>query len=209
MAAVGTGDLYRVVMYSRCDGQTGLMISHWEVVATATGGATQKEVADQLSAAIAPLLKAWESDSAAYWGLTLQRIKPIPLPDAVPSVAGQGDCANTGDRLPIQCAAVISLRTGFAGRKNRGRKYVPFGTESSNTADLINAAGLILLAPIRDFFLTNFAVTGATGNSTLANVIYHKATNDATAIVTGFINQPWGTQRRRSRINRGDQLPPF
>jgi len=31
----------------------------------------------------------------------------------------------TGGRMPNQVAAVVSLRTGFSGRRNRGRMYLP------------------------------------------------------------------------------------
>lgn len=46
---------------------------------------------------------------------------PAPVVDGSVSVTGG---VSTGDTLPPQCALVVSLRTGLAGRSHRGRIYL-------------------------------------------------------------------------------------
>ena len=45
------------------------------------------------------------------------------------ALAGQVGTANQGP-LPLQCAVVVSLRTGLPGRSRRGRMYLPATNQS-------------------------------------------------------------------------------
>lgn len=71
-----------------------------------------------------PSLKAQCSSKTILQTVEGQVIQPTPkapVRSKTSGVAGTGSAS----MLPIQCAAVLSLRTNLAGRSYRGRMYVP------------------------------------------------------------------------------------
>lgn len=88
--------------------------------------------------------------------------------------------------------ATMSWRTGLAGRKYRGRMYVPSLVESGvNANDTLNAALLALLANAANRFVGTWWSNQATP------VVFHRSTNGLTLITSFVLDAILDSQRRR------------
>lgn len=110
----------------------------------------------------------------------------------------------TGDLLPRQTAAVLTIRTGRAGRSFRGRMYIPAMLETANGPDnhIIAAAKTAL-----DAYANGF-IAAVNQNGFALGVMSRPLYNDDDTIrVQGFTTTAinvlcrdlvWDTQRRRA-----------
>lgn len=116
--------------------------------------------------------------------------------DSGAAVVGTG----TGDALPPQTALVVTLRTASAGRRFRGRVYLPGFCEAVN---LTNGVFSALASPVN--FIT--AIKSALTTSGMDLGVLSRPNPDATPPNAGFItvvtsmvlrDSVWDTQRRRA-----------
>src|SRR4026208_2286260 len=99
----------------------------------------------------------------------------------------------TSNLLPYNVAALVSLRTGFSGRSNRGRAYWMGYTEASSVGNTFNATSLANLAGAYTDMQANID-TYQTG-SPPAVVSFTNATHrDVDSI---FVESDWATMRPR------------
>jgi hypothetical protein len=118
-------------------------------------------------------------------------------------------------QIPNQVSGLVTKLTGSAGRKNRGRMYIPFPSVADQdavsqqpTANYVTdiaaiATGIGVNAPF------TFAC-GAGNTVTLAMLVYNfKASPPATVIATNaFIARPrWATQKRRGDYGKPNAFP--
>ena len=100
-------------------------------------------------------------------------------------------------RMPYQCSAVISLRTGRPGRSFRGRLYWPCLTPSLTTATLrIPPDDTVVLAGNMAQFL-NFIRTSAPVEHDLMAVVVSQTRNTYTGITQLQVGDIVDIQRRR------------
>jgi hypothetical protein len=93
---------------------------------------------------------------------------------------------------PYNVTVTISWRTGLAGRKYRGRIYVPGLTEdTTNTDDTIASFEVATLAASASDLMLRMATLSAD------LVIFHKIDNTYTAVTTYVIDNVLDSQRRR------------
>lgn len=78
------------------------------------------------------------------------------------NTAGTG---SSGDALPPQCALVITLNTGFIGRRRRGRLYVPGFAETDQAAGTFTGTLITAATTAWNVFFNKYA--GATPTSPL------------------------------------------
>lgn len=198
--ALAVNDIIESKAYCWYSGQAGINVRHWAV--TAVGGVSL-EAADvanlqftDLEALYTPLMPV----AAEFRGVTVQKI--FPLPPAVPGVStaapSPGD--EVADALPRQVAGVVSLRTAFAGRRFRGRAYIPFIAETMNGADATpTPAGFLLLTAIATYYGSPHTYTVGADSVSVIPIIFHRTLPGTPTPVTGSIARDrWGTQRRRS-----------
>lgn len=204
MATMTVGDIYRCVVYCREDSQLGLNVSHFRVTSVVPDGVTELFVANFLSALFKPLYAVALNAVATFRGVSIQRVSPTPVADIIYSALATGTVSGSGDSMSPQTAGVIKLTTGLAGRRYRGRKYIPFPGEDRNTLGYPTSAYVGSLAAIGAAYLALH--TPADGGGGVG--LYFGLRTDAT---TGFISfngatprNAWGTQRRRSFIGPGD-----
>jgi len=206
--ALADAQLLEVVYVNRMLQQSGLMVRHYLVTET-VGTISEQVAADELSAIMSDFIKDCMSSDASYRGLTLQKIDPPPASDRFISTQGQGPGAAASPVMSTQTAGVISLRTGIAGRRNRGRTYVPFPSEGANEANgKPNATYLVDLGALGTQLAGVQVIAPGGGNScNLVPQVYSRTFDSFRTISSYLVRTEWGTQRRRSQINRGD-LPP-
>lgn len=95
--------------------------------------------------------------------------------------------------LPCNVAALVSIRTGFTGRSNRGRAYWTGYTEASSVGNVFNATSQTNLASAYDDMQTN--IDADTPGSSMVVVSFK---NSSKRDVTSFnVEGTWATQRNR------------
>ncbi len=198
-------DLHECVTCNFGLSQNQLNVTHWKVVAETGTGCTQQELADGMSTLWGVVYAPIMTSSLVYKGLKWRRLSPAPTASLV-SVIGSAVGTLAGNPLPTQCSAVLTVRGASAPPKTRGRFYCPSPTAAQIDAfGKLTAAYLILLAGPQNFLVNFHVITGAGGTATLDGRIYHKKAPVADYAITSAIARPaFGTQRRRSEINRGD-----
>lgn len=208
MADIVTGDIIqeRIVCYGQ--GQISINVRHWRCYAhSGTGGTTA-----QMATNRAPVRKADYinvlSSAFRFRGVGIQRIFPAPPTDE--SIDVTQDAAGTiaGNAMSMQTAGVITLRTGVAQRKARGRVYLPFPSEADNDATGKPEAAYNGFANVLAVNLVGSITVGAGGNtSSLQQVVWSRKFQTYHAITDAFATKKWGTQRRRGSYGQANQLP--
>lgn len=202
-------DVYRVVLLSAAGNQLAFNVRHYVVSNKLGTGATDAQFAASADTTYAAALKACMSSVAEYRGVAVGKIWPLPPTIGVTGTVGNGFGAIAGDPLPFTTSGLLNFRTGFAGRKYRGRMYVPFPPEARNDANGdpdVTYQGL-LATLLAQALLT--ITTGVGGNTNdFKPCIWHEATKTTDVITTGLVRKEWATQRRRSQW-KSDAPPPW
>lgn len=190
--ALVNGDLLEMVIFGRQDGQLTANVLHYDVFGT---DATQS-VATALEAFRLAHQPHWKGNLSVEWRWEAckgQRLLPLPRQDAVLNITGAGDAVQVGQAMPTEVTLVITKRTGNAGRRFRGRSYIP-GIPITYVADsAITIPGLTGLQFIANAMLTAIPV----GISTLFPVVYSRKFNLRTTVTSTLVRTTVRAQRRR------------
>jgi hypothetical protein len=206
------GDIYKVRFACMLGSQLGLNIRHYRTVAEPLGPVPVSAIADAFDFEFAPLYKPLLVDNAEYLGVGVQLIVPAPPQLESFVVIRRGFGLAAGDPLPTQVSGLISLRTAFAGRRFRGRSYIPFPPEIYNdetgtpTAPYNTALAALALEQTQEL-----TVTFVLQSTTLRPVIFHRTTSTSTDVTAAIPRDGWATQRRRGifgRANTGESFGP-
>lgn len=206
MLPVGT--VLEASYYCRLDGkQNAINVVHYRLDTAVADPSTMDTVAAALSSSVATEYKAFMHAGNAYDGLKLRIPGPLGTA-AVISRNGAGAGTNLGAGIaPTQLCIVTSLRSATAPARVRGRIY--FGGFCNADIDVSGnpTVGLIALAnSLLDKVVINPKVIVVAGvNITLTPVIYQRGLLLVWPITSRVVRTAFGTQRRRSEINRGDQ----
>ena len=191
--------------------QAGINVLHYKVTTVVPTSVTASEVAVHFDVLAAPLYKAALSSQAQYYGVTVQKIVPLP-PSTFALSAGLSGPGLVGSKLlPTQVCGMITKQTDFAGRKYRGRIYVPFPDEESNedttgTPELLYIGALTNIA---NGLLVPQNVVGALGAATLTPVLLDKDTGGTVNITGGLARDRWAGQHRRGNYGQSNVYPPL
>lgn len=201
-------DHLRVSFWSVLGGQAAVTDLYFVVTSVGVPPATDQDAATQFNTSYATLYKDLLSANATYRGVQAQIVNRTPMPAAVDDVSLAGVGLDGTPVAPGQVRGLISWRTPFAGRKYRGRSYMPWVATpriaAGGAPDAVYIAALVSLAtPLTG---TQFIVAGAR-TASLNLVILHRADNSVTPIAT-FIPEPrFATQRRSGLYGRGNVSP--
>jgi len=201
------GDIVKTIAYCEMRGQVSQNVRHWRVISKDVGATHTDE---DVRAALATLLKAPYQDclsqDAQWYGLSLQKIAPIKFDTVFSPNAGAGSDAT--DCLPGAVAGLLVFKTGLAGRKNRGRTYIPFPGEGANTAlGLPNAAHLTQLQDVADIYSSNRTIVKGGLNLIITPIIYPSEVAGGRAIVSGARASKWASMRSRGDYKAANKLP--
>lgn len=208
MAVFALNDIIRIRIATYTPSQAAINTMHYKVIAVAGTSSDTATAATTFDTALSTPYKNIMSDNARYRGLSVQRIFPgiVTVPDIV--VASDGPGVVASDLLPGQVSGIGSWRTDLAGRKYRGRVYIPFPAESHNDVTGIPTAAYVTLL---DTLLTALSVTrtvGGGGNTAdLRCVLFHRSTNTSDQIVAQVARPRWATQKRRGNYGRTNPTP--
>jgi hypothetical protein len=199
-------------------GQTSVNSFYYLCTANGAAPGLDSDAAVNAEASLAPVFKAIMTNNATFRGVTAQIVQPPPLPTAAPStaLAGVGTAGNTA--LPAQTCGIIHWPTPLAGRRGRGRTYLPFPDNADNpnasppvpSAAYVGRANAVAAAVIG---LISFGL-GAR-SSTVQLALYRRPRPHAvppvsyavTPMLAGSAEAKWATQRRRGDFGRLNSSP--
>lgn len=206
MYQVANGDIIQATL-SATDGVSLFEnVRHYTVSAVSAPSVSITDFLGVLNSSWTTEYKAILSDQVslqAWMGVKIN-LAGQPQTDPEFSLTGYptpGDMA--GDQMPAFTAAVISLRTGTAGRRNRGRLYTFPAAESANDGGGVLTAAFVtdVQAFAAKVKATNIVSAGG-GSATFTPVVLSKIGATTMPILNTIVRQGWGTQRRR-KIGRG------
>lgn len=102
------------------------------------------------------------------------------------------DGVSTADPMPADVALVVSLRTAFANRSNRGRFYLP--PPASNQ---VTGTGRVLADFITDVSATLAVAWGTYNDVNNSPVVYSRTARTINSVISYDIGNLYDTQRRR------------
>jgi len=209
---IAANDIWEARFVCLMDDQVSVNRLFYQATLTLGQGGLDTELAKDLSANFAPLYKNLLSSNAEFRGVSVQRAFPQPRTLAAIETVDAGPGLVGGNPLPAQAAGLVTLRTAFAGRDQRGRKYLPFPGGNNNDISGDPDPGYVAsLNTIGLEFIKLITVAGPGGlavdNTTLAPVIWRPPAGVAKTITSQISRLRWATQRRRSEITSGDVAP--
>lgn len=174
-------------------------------------------VDDWLNDQVAPALATFLADAhfGAYVQVNEIKAYPIGSPDgrAIPAppyaqgtpitlaYTGTLPHGTSGGLLPLQCASVVSLRTGNTGRRGRGRFFIPAPNLSLlGTNGLIGPSTVADMSAAAEAFLAGCQVALTVPNTLYVQPIVTGAPFTNYGLVTSVIvDNVADTQRRRTK----------
>lgn len=203
------GDIVRARVLCTCQTQNGINILHFRVLNSQGAGATDVQAALKLDQTLAPLYKPLISAAAVYVGVGLSIPSRIPATQETISVANGG--AGTGGAVPCpgNVTGLITWKTANAGRKYRGRSYIPFPSvsEVASNGSVVPTYSTKLTNLING--LTVLITVGTAPNTCQLNLqVVDAALTRQTDVILGVGSTDFWSQRRREYGRRPD-LPIF
>jgi hypothetical protein len=208
MAVLQISDILRVVVVCQAGSQYSQNVIHYIVIAQ-NGGFTDQEAATALSAQWGMAFKKLMAPFASFVGVKVQRLSPT-LTQPVIGNANAGAGTIAGDMMSPQTCGLVSKKTDVGGRKGRGRLYIPFPSEADNAAQGIPGPTYLTSSNDVAVLLTTDVALSGTGTTASVHAILYNAldgVNSVKIIRQAVLNGGWGTQRRRSFVNKGDASP--
>lgn len=198
----------RFSQYSVFGDQLGVLVWHGILDSIVGVELTNQERAEDFHFRHAPTLAALLTASATVRGAGTRTITGVPTIESF-SVGNAVVGTVAGEAMPRQTAGVATLRSPFAGRSRRGRKYIPFPGESDNPDGIGPSAAYLARM---NTYLANIVpafVLQVGGNvETWAPLIVSKVGAMTQTRVTSFLARlGWGTQRRRGTFGRPNVSP--
>lgn len=199
---MAVNDLYQVTFTWESKDGVAQNVRHYEIAQQPGADPFPEAVAAGADAAIVIHYAACVSVHAKYVATRAQRISIVdgsPLGafgESYISTALPGNVP--GDKLPGQCAGVLTLRTQLAGPRRRGRFYTSFPSESHSDADgLPTPAYVALLTTLGARLVEQITASAMGGAAILRPVIYSAAGAVTTPLIGTTSRLVFGSQRRR------------
>lgn len=192
-------DIIETVAVCVCDNIPAFNVGHFVVSATTGAPVDYQDVVEALDAHWEDEYKTLMSHEANFIGTAMRRIVTDPT-DYYTTNGNLGAGTQMTDVLPFQTAGLFRLRSGAAGRANRGRKYVPFPYEgASDDEGTPNATYLTNLGLLAAKYTGPQTLTIGGSTVTLSGIIFRKATSSFVLIASYLVVGEWATMRSRSK----------
>lgn len=204
------GDVYLAqIVCTAPDSQIAVNARHWVVTAQAGTGATDTQIAAVISNQIAGSYKALLCNASLYYGVKVNKIWPLPISVGGSDRTGNGVGTAGVNQLPLQVSGLLTIRTAFGGRANRGRVYVPFPSTTDSQATGEPTAGYVgrLTALVTTLFPAPLTAGVGGNTTTFGPTLYHRATHLVTPITVVQSSTKWATQRRRGLYGQPNVVP--
>ena len=199
--ALAANDVIEAKIFLTTTGEVAINALHYRVNAVVGASLTEQQVVDLLFTRFSTGYPPLVSSAAFYAGMTVQKIRPLPVGAAQFSSAAPVAGTVAGDLMPRQVSGIITKRSVLAGRANRGRMYVAYPSESDNGTGGAPSAGYITrLATLAGQAFVNFTLTSGANSVDLVPVVYHRILGTSNDVTTSLSRNYWATQRRRNNF---------
>jgi len=179
----------------------------WTPNITNQAGSVRLSHGSEIITAIQSPWAACLSVSAAFAGIGLDKLSTFPVPARVYASEFE-DGTVAGDPLPSQCAGLISWRTALAGKRNRGRTYMPFPAEADNAVTEFPSADYQARLQTLASTLENITLLNTEAGDIFLRMQVNSVAGNTFTDVDGYlIRAKWATQRRRGQFGRPNALP--
>jgi hypothetical protein len=208
-ATVAVGDIMSVKVFCYVNNQVSVNV-HWFICTAVAGtSATYDQVATTMDLLFGPNYRGVIANVAQYVTTHVQRTFPLPVTVASESSVNAGVGTNGPSVMPTQVCGMITIRTAFAGRAYRGRRYIPFPSTAADTGTGAPTVGYQTSLTTIGTGLSTPIPVGAGGNTcTLQGVLVHKKVpGTTTPIVSAVAVAKFGTQKRRGAYGQPNVLP--
>lgn len=181
--------IYRVACHGRAVDQA--IVNVWHV--TSISG-NEINIANGFVSSVVPALRVFLNDEYMCDDVVVTNVTTLEQYTQSINQPGQN---NAADMLPPQNAAVLSLKTGLAGKKYRGRSFIGPLSENDQIAGTWNSTLLAAMDNLGDALMSDWPslFTGSL-------VIYHKGDGTSTP-VNSYVSRPTVYTQRRRTIGRG------
>lgn len=188
------GDVWRLSLVGLWSGvDQGVVTLHFKDI---SGTA---EFASLASSIKTGLLTSLKSQQPAVWSWThIAGLTENTIPKVTDEYSTGFPLVGTNvatEPLPQMDAAIVSWRTGYAGRSYRGRSYLPAFCEGAQTQGYLVAGTVTALTGYLDTFLALYGVGGTDTNWQLG--IWSDKLAVFTPVTSYLLRSTMGTQRRR------------
>lgn len=207
---MAVGDIFEFRLFTSFNEQIAINVLHYkEQTPTNPFALDHNSVLAAIATAIEPVFIDCVTADATYEGCTLQRIFPTVAPvvtNVLGSAAGDGGATPTGRQL----SGIITKRTVIAGRRGRGRIYVPFPAADTVTDDtgMPTAAYVALLQELADEMEDEQTVSVGADTLGFKPCVYNRDDPAASPLITTCLaRSKFATQRRRGDYGRANSLP--
>lgn len=140
--------------------------------------------------------------ASVFLGAKASMVNVVPKPLSGIALDGTAGAA-VSTVISTQTSGICTLKTALAGRKYRGRFYMPFPVADNVDTDGSPNAGYVAdLDTLAGDIVTDITITPAGGSSEISPVIWHKATSTFTPVTGHTARKEWATQRRRGQFGR-------
>lgn len=199
MPATSPSAIVRVVVQGRLHGQLAENVWHMR---SYIAGTPDNEIALNVRDNLTRSLRPHQSNEYTVLNIYAQEIFPVARDPFELPVAESGTVAT--ESLPGAMAAVLTLRTGLAGRRNRGRKYIAGIPEENQAQGGLTTTAWGALVATCDAIRLWFNAGNGLNNMELG--ILHRSSGGAPVplAATSFVpltfmipNQTLGTMRTR------------
>lgn len=192
---MAVGDIFRVTIQGKQAGETWVNVMHYRESATGVGNA-ETELADSCDAVLGPAYKTFLSHDASYDQVAVQRIDPLPVSYTVIDNTNAGIGLVAQDMLPPANAMTVTKKTAYAGRKYRGRVFLP-GIPKTYTSDGGFTAGGLAAGQLLADDLKSPRLPGAW---TFTPILWHRSSRTYTVLTDMTARQVPRVQRRREHF---------
>jgi len=142
------------------------------------------------------VVRAQQMTTFTWTSITEQRVDVTGIPPNSTSLSLAGQVAGS-EGIQSVLAVIFSFRTGFAGRRGRGRIYIAGNRTDAVTGNVLNSGNLAAWVGVANTIKARFK-SGGTGPLVLL-VREHNATGSIGHPVTDIVvRNRWGVQRRRN-----------
>lgn len=205
---LANNDIWKVSLYSTLGSQLAVQRCFFTITELA-GNPDDGTLGNSAETALGAKLKDCMVADASFRGIGVQRVWPSPKTRERYFINLQGAGNVVTPPLPKQVSGLITLRTDFAGRRYRGRTYVPFpgeidsdGVEGRPTANYV--ARLDILG---NFWSSVLAIANGGDTASGVPVLWHEGLVVGTPITADNGRPYWATQRRRGDYGAKNTSP--
>lgn len=196
----------KVRTFCSLNSQLGINVRHYQVNSVA-GDVTPTDLADMFDTLWAPLYKPMMPAAAQYRGIGVTFISPLPASIEYYSNDQAGQGTASGNPMPAQVCGMLSYRTNLAGKKNRGRNYIPFPAAVFASIDETPSAAYTALGAALGDAVGYADYDGGADNAALQLIVYPGASPLTRAVQAVVFRDKWATQRRRGDYGQGNEFP--